>query len=394
MANSSAFSDDPTIVFLGINKTGTSTLQTVLVREYGLPRTLQINPHREPVHSLTIDEFKNLPESARMEYRAISGHMFFNWGIHDYIPRPFQYISVLRDPVDRVVSFYYYLLAKSSHDYSVTVSNNCKNIEDFVTKGYAWNDLMVKYLSLEDKVKFDPVQAGALEIALENFDKYFNVFGLTERFLESVTLFKRYFNWKSLPVFRKGNITKKRPKVKELSAKTLDLIREYNSHDIALYDLARKRFDQLISAQDESFNTEVADLERMNDIYSEKVSDLQREAVYHNGRAEHLLKRKDFDNAFISISSALQLKPDYVDAHNNMGVYYSYKGEFEQALKCFYKALEINPFDEDSVYNSTELLKHSGRIDEAAKIYRTCLEYYPADIEIRNLLEEIEISGV
>ena len=393
MANSSAFSDDPAIIFLGINKTGTSTLQTIMVREYGLPRALQINPHREPVHSLTIDEFKNLPESARMEYRVISGHMFFNWGIHNYIPRPFQYITILRNPVDRIISFYYYLLAKSSHPYSVTVNKNCQNIEDFVTKGYAWNDLVVKYLCLEDKVKFAPVPAGALETALENFDRYFNVFGLTEKFLESVILFKRYFNWKSIPVFRRGNITKKRPKIKELPEKTLDLIREYNQNDLKLYDAAVMRFEQMISAQDDSFNTEVAALERMNDVYREKVSESQREAVYHNGRAEHLLNRKDLDNAFISITAALQLKPDYVEAHNNLGVYHTFKSEFELALKCFYQALEINPFDKDSIYNSTELLKYLGRADEAAKIYRTCLDYYPADIEIRNLLEEIEISG-
>ena len=52
-----------------------------------------------------------------------------------------------------------------------------------------------------------------------------------------------------------------------------------------------------------------------------------------------------------------KIEPDYVVAHNNLGVLYWNTGEVNKAIDCFKKALEIDPGHLDTILNLTEVLK-------------------------------------
>jgi Flp pilus assembly protein TadD len=56
-------------------------------------------------------------------------------------------------------------------------------------------------------------------------------------------------------------------------------------------------------------------------------------------------KLKDFENASSEYSKAIQLKPDYIDAYNALGIVLAEQGKIEQAITLFQKALQLKPDD-------------------------------------------------
>ena len=76
--------------------------------------------------------------------------------------------------------------------------------------------------------------------------RYFSVLGLTERFEESLALMKLRFGWK-LEGYASFNVTRARPKKRDLPQSTLDLIAEQNRFDIELYECVAKLFADMIN---------------------------------------------------------------------------------------------------------------------------------------------------
>src|SRR5919106_98083 len=58
--------------------------------------------HKEPNVAIPVKVIRALE---RHDTRAVVGH--FSFGIHTYLKRPWIYVTLLRNPVDRVVSLYY-----------------------------------------------------------------------------------------------------------------------------------------------------------------------------------------------------------------------------------------------------------------------------------------------
>src|SRR5438093_10480389 len=75
--------------------------------------------------------------------------------------------------------------------------------------------------------------------------QYISLVELTERFEESLALMKLRFGWQ-LESYSSFNVTRTRPKTRDLLQSTLDLIAERNRFDIELYECAAKLFAQAI----------------------------------------------------------------------------------------------------------------------------------------------------
>jgi len=91
-------------------------------------------------------------------------------------------------------------------------------------------------------------------------------------------------------------------------------------------------------------------------------------------------------------SKALAIKPDYAEAHNNMGNTLQTQGKLEEAIETYNKALAIKP-DYAEVYNNMGVtLQAQGRLKEAIKAYNQALaikpDYAEACNNIGNALHE------
>ena len=100
-------------------KTGGKTLEGILYRQY-ISKLLYIN-NLIPINgndlvSNRIENLKN--KKIFIDYKAITGHMFF--GAHRYFKdKECHYITILRYPITRAISYYYYMI-NSSHTDEIT----------------------------------------------------------------------------------------------------------------------------------------------------------------------------------------------------------------------------------------------------------------------------------
>ena len=99
--------------------------------------------------------------------------------------------------------------------------------------------------------------------AKQNLDRFL-VVGLTERFDESFILIRRALGWR-LPMYERQNVSEA-----ELPAPptptAIELIRERNRFDLALYEHAAKLFAAAVESQGPSFRREVAAFRVLNRI--------------------------------------------------------------------------------------------------------------------------------
>ncbi len=74
---------------------------------------------------------------------------------------------------------------------------------------------------------------------------------------------------------------------------------------------------------------------------------------------------------------ALRLRPNYANAHNNLGIVLFHRQEFAQAINHFSEAVRIRPNFLDAHINLGSALASAGRIDEAITEFREVLRLDP-----------------
>jgi hypothetical protein len=187
---------------------------------------------------------RKLPERRLRNTRMFKGHMLF--GLHEILPQPSTYITVLRDPVERVLSAFYFMRSYKLHPLYWKFRHENWTIEDFVQRSTRDN-VQCKIIAGADY--HAPCTGEVLEMAIEHLNQYFGVVGLSERLEESLALMKLRFGWQ-LKSYASFNVTRSRPKKGDLSRTTLDLIAEKNSFDIALYQHAAGMFEAAVRKQE------------------------------------------------------------------------------------------------------------------------------------------------
>ena len=77
------------------------------------------------------------------------------------------------------------------------------------------------------------------------------------------------------------------------------------------------------------------------------------------------------------LSAALEIEPDYAEAHNNLGMALAGRGEVDAAMPHFRRALQIDP-DYALTYDSLgNAMAKRGRLDLAIPLYGRALEFAP-----------------
>ena len=83
------------------------------------------------------------------------------------------------------------------------------------------------------------------------------------------------------------------------------------------------------------------------------------------------------DEAVLSFKRAILIKPDYAEAHYNMGNALKEQGKLTEAIKAYKSALSIKPDYAEAHLNIGNALKEQGKLTEAIKAYKSALSIKP-----------------
>lgn len=240
------------VIFLHVPKTAGTTLNRLIEWEYPVLQMYSVDP---VLFTWSSKHLHHLSPRRLRSIRMFKGHMLF--GLHKILPQPASYITVLREPVDRVLSAFYFMRTYKLHPLYWKLRRENWTLEDFVHRSPRTN---VQCKIIAGAEYEEPCTEEICAIAMANIDRHFSVVGLSERFEESLALMKLRYGWK-LATYSSFNVTRTRPKKRDLPSSTLDLIMEKNSYDMALYAYAAKRFEEEISGNAAEVARITADLQ-------------------------------------------------------------------------------------------------------------------------------------
>ncbi|MEB3209758.1 MAG: sulfotransferase family 2 domain-containing protein [Leptolyngbyaceae bacterium] len=230
------------LIFLHIQKTGGITIQRILRRKLGQSLITRISrsfQHQDQADSL-IESLKAKTSSDRY----FIGHSCY--GIHQYLPHPFTYMSLLREPVSRIVSLYYFSKSNSTayyHEHAVD-----KSLEDFAlnTPLMELDNGQVRFIAGDEqdcfinRTPFGECSEQLLEHAKQNIEKHFSLIGLTEYFDQSILLMGTLMGWNNC-LYLKRNISRSKA-ANVVSQQLREAIAQQNWLDIQLYEYVKQRF--------------------------------------------------------------------------------------------------------------------------------------------------------
>ena len=114
--------------------------------------------------------------------------------------------------------------------------------------------------------------------------------------------------------------------------------------------------------------------------------------VYRLANALHELGR--LDEALPHYHKAIDIKPDYAEAYNNLGNVLKKLGRLEEAVTCYHKALAIKPDYAVAHCNLGTVFQELGQLDEAIASYHKSLtikpDYAEAHYNLGATLTELE----
>lgn len=221
--------NDPLAIFLHIPKSAGSSLSQVVRANYQ-PEELQ--DHESLADAA--QPLAELSENQKAKLKAVMGHYYY--GIHEGFPgRDVAHVTMLRDPVERVLSSYYFL--RTYPGYEPVAEMTIQQFVDAYPEGRNLQTLMLSGLVDKDDLdRFIP----NLDRAIQNLNG-FRAVGLTERFEPSVAMIGRALGWSNIE-YPRVNVTANKPKTSHISADDIAYVTDANSLDIVLYRRAVEIF--------------------------------------------------------------------------------------------------------------------------------------------------------
>ncbi|WP_262054874.1 hypothetical protein, partial [Burkholderia thailandensis] len=160
-----------------------------------------------------------------------------------------RYVTLLREPVARLVSYYFYALKEPMNYLHAYLLQRRIGLEQFLTSD-ASIDLDNYQVRAVSGAAFgssrERVSGAHLELAKRNLVERFAAFGLTERFDASMQHFSRRFGWAPAPQERRNEGAYGRDVA--LGDACRACVEEKNRFDIELYRFAQAHFESVAAS--------------------------------------------------------------------------------------------------------------------------------------------------
>lgn len=278
-------------VFIHIPKTAGTSVCRLLSDSVFFKKFRRLNPTRftHPKDFLrgVEDQLQEVINSGR--YECVGGH--FGFGAHPKLTRPQDYFVMLREPVDRVISEYYYMFQQGFY-YKELIDS-----EKLTLGGYLHhpetaylNNLQTRLISGVSYDSGDEVTEEMFLLAVENLKKFVAV-GLTERFHESVGLYHVKMNWSRTPLSAFTNQNNLRPAMDKISETELEQVKEREKYDLALYREAEKIFYKELKLHRTAVDGVVSNMKSLPPLYRQRLK-----AMKLGSKVKHELSIRVFGN--------------------------------------------------------------------------------------------------
>ncbi len=96
-------------------------------------------------------------------------------------------------------------------------------------------------------------------------------------------------------------------------------------------------------------------------------------AEAHNNLGNALLKKGAFAEAISAYRRTIALRPNYANAHNNLGVALQKQRKPDEAIAAYRMAVQYQPDHSEAHSNLGVALRETGRMEEAIEEYRTAV---------------------
>lgn len=232
----------PKIAFVHIPRTGGTTLARILEKEYaGRPAYSFYGSSTDIVATDAIEKFKCLSSKKKNDHALLKGHFFYGF---DSDLKGFRYLTFLREPVERLISYYFYILRERRHYLHPYVMQRRMKLESFLLSDITveLDNYQVRAISgAKFENAWDLVTDAHLDSATRNLSYDFFGFGLLDRFDESLRRFSSSLNWAQAKygIRNAGNYKGKF----FLSRDIADEVASRNKYDIQLYQRAVGLFE-------------------------------------------------------------------------------------------------------------------------------------------------------
>jgi sulfotransferase family protein len=267
-----AAEDQPMLAFVHIPRTGGGTFSSAISKNYSRlqgPGNFQKNPEatRNAVARIGRERIK----------KAVGDHV--PYGLYRrHLPADTRYLTLLRDPVDRVLSHYHFHAQAGrtpergaqklrtmwaallnlerldreggEHEEAIVLEPDAEvSLEEGLRRRIPiYDNFMTRFLGGGESL-FGELPPDAVERAKENISQFWFV-GIRERLDDSIILLGRKLGVGLMP-YHHRHASQKRPPLDETPAELRELVATHNAMDIELYRFAREQFEATAPAPDE-----------------------------------------------------------------------------------------------------------------------------------------------
>ena len=262
-----------TAFFVHIPKTAGSTLATIIRKQYSDDALFDIGRAHAQAMQDSIENFRQFHGIENV--RCVMGHA--PYGLHQWFPGKFTYITMLRNPVHRELSRYYFILKTPRHHQHEKLVRSKTSLEDFVhmQSETGFNNTQTRFVVAGDVAPdcwtnlagpHPPLPPDAVEIAKLNIRERFAVAGTVEQFDASLLLFQQALSWGNV-YYVKENVTPSSRARNSVSKELIRLIEKHNEMDVELYRFAQKRLTEQIRDGGDTFAKKLERFRRVNRAY-------------------------------------------------------------------------------------------------------------------------------
>lgn len=234
-----------------IPKTAGTTLHQIIRQQYGEEHIFRayigigaatLQEHIDNLQSRLAEE-----NTQDQEIKLILGHVGF--GLHEILGRDLTYITFLRHPLDRLISWYYHQQRIPHAKYHQACQS--MGIKELITRfqpiptdnhqtRFIAGDSLREKLGLPNTISYGCCNQTLLDQAKENLRKYFLVVGIQESFDDSLGLLQNSLGWQNISYVTENVGNNKQI----IDQSEIDFLQACNYWDLQLYEYAKELFDQ------------------------------------------------------------------------------------------------------------------------------------------------------